>query len=118
MMLHFSADELQLMVDFFEERLRGLDDEIAHTERRNARITLEQEEKMVQEVEDKIMRRDLAFTADELEFLLDFLGSRTQKLRSEIYHTDGREYKQMLLNRLETLERMHDKVTEACCMTV
>lgn len=118
MILHFSADELQLMVDFFEEQLRGLDDEIAHTERRNARITLEQEEKMVQEVEDKIMRRDLAFTADELEFLLDFLGSRTQKLRSEIYHTDGREYKQVLLNRLETLERMHDKVTEACCMTV
>lgn len=118
MILHFLPDELQLMVDFFEERLRGLDDEIAHTERRNARITLEQEEKMVQEVEDKIMRRDLAFTADELEFLLDFLGSRAQKMRTEVYHTDAREYKQMLLNRLEILERMHDKVTEACCMTV
>lgn len=118
MILQLSPEELQLLVDLFEDRLRGLDDEIARTDRRNARITLEQEEKMVQEVEDKVMRRDLTFTTDELEFLLDFLGSRTQKLRAEIYHTDAREYKQMLRARQQVLERVHDKVTEACCMTV
>ena len=118
MILQLSPEELQLLVDLFEDRLRGLDDEIARTDRRNARITLEQEEKTVQEVEDKVMRRDLTFTTDELEFLLDFLGSRAQKLRTEIYHTDSREYKQMLRVRQQVLERIHDKVTEACCMTV
>ena len=118
MILQLSPDELQLLVDLCEVRLRGLDDEIAHTERRNARITLEQEEKIVQEVEDKIMRHDLAFSSDELEFLLDFLGDRTQKLRMEISHTDNRDYKQMLRARQEVLERVYDKVTEVCCMTM
>jgi hypothetical protein len=118
MMLQLSPEELQLIVDLFEERLHGLEVEIARTERRNARITLEQEEKMVQEVEDRVMRRDLAFSADELEFLLDFVGSRAQQLRTELYHTDNREYRQNLRARLELLEHAHDRVTEACCMTV
>ena len=118
MILQLSPEELQLLVDLFEDRLSGLDDEIARTDCRNARITLEQEEKMVQEVEDKVMQRDLTFTTDELEFLLDFLGIRAQKLRTEIYHTDSREYKQMLRTRQQVLERVHDKVTEVCCRTV
>jgi hypothetical protein len=118
MILQLVPEELQLLVDLFEERLRGLDYEIARTDRRNARITLEQEEKIVQQVEDKVMRRDLTFTADELEFLMDFLGNRAQKLRVEISHTDNRAYKQMLRQRQEVLERTQDKVTEACCMTI
>jgi len=116
MILQFTPEELQMMVDLFEERLRGLDDEIAHTDRRNTRVVLEQQEKMLQEVEDKVMRHDVAFTADELEFLLDYIGERVQKLRMEIYRTDAREFKQVLRTRQEVLERIHDKITEACCM--
>lgn len=116
MILQFEPEELQLIVDLLEDRLRLLDVEISHTERRNARDVLEQEEKIVKQVEDKVMAHDLAWSVDELDFMFDFLSHRSNELRHEISHTDSRELKQALRMRQQTLEKTQDKVTEACCM--
>jgi hypothetical protein len=116
MILQFQPEELQLIVNLLEDRLRFLDVEIARTDRRNARDILEQEEKVVKQIEDKVMAHDLAWSVDELDFMIDFLSHRSQELRHEISRTDNRDYKQALRLRQQTLEKTQDKVTEACCM--
>ena len=117
MTLQFTNEELQLIVELLEERLRALDMEIAHTERKVYRSILEQQEKQLDQLEDKVIAHDLSFAADELEGLLDFLTVKSRELRNEISRTENREYKQMLRGRQEILEHAEDKVTEACCMT-
>jgi hypothetical protein len=117
MTLQFTNEELQLMVELLEEQLRSLDSEIAHTERRVYRSILEQQEKQLDQLENKVIAHDLSFATDELECLLDFLTAKSRELRNEIARTDNREYKQILRNRQEILEHTEDKVTEACCMT-
>lgn len=45
----------------------------------------------------------IQFSVNEAQLLADTLGRRTSELRHEIARTDDREFKQMLLQKLETL---------------
>ncbi len=54
---------------------------------------------------------DIHLNDREREFLVDLLEERHLALQREIRHTDHREYKQLLHDRLELLEKLLDRVS-------
>ena len=65
---------------------------------------------------DRVLRRDLRFDFTELEELADILAAQAQQVSDEIVRERDAERKQNLQNRQESLQRIRDKVTEACAM--
>lgn len=53
---------------------------------------------------------DVHLSETEREFLVDLLEERHLALQREIRHTDHREFKQLLHERLELLEILLDRV--------
>ncbi len=47
---------------------------------------------------------EIHITPDQLGFLLEILERELRGLRSEIHHTDSRDYRERLLARRKTLE--------------
>lgn len=53
---------------------------------------------------------DVHLSETEREFLVDLLEERHLALQREIRHTDHHEFKQILHDRLEMLEKLLDRV--------
>ena len=81
-----------------------------------ADVLLEEDPKQYGEIIGKVMARDLRFDAGELEQTAELLAIKKRRLTEEIAaQTDG-VLKGQLQQRLTLLERVLERVNEACVM--
>jgi hypothetical protein len=116
MQLLLTVDELQVTVDVLEQRSRELMSEIARTERADFKYRLQNRQHFLDELENKLIRRDLQLSADELDVLATELSQCDRALILECAKTSHRDFRDSLMQREHLLLRVRDKVTEACAM--
>lgn len=81
-----------------------------------ANILLEQASREYDEIVNKVMARDLRFDSDELEQTADILVRKKRSLKGEIAQQPDTALKPELQARLALLERILERVNEACVM--
>jgi hypothetical protein len=116
MQLRLSPAELQLTVDLLEQRSRELVQELARTERSDFKARLQNEQRFLDELENRLIRKDLQLSADELDVLATELSQCDRALIEECVKTNHRDFKESVEVRQEVLQRVRDKVVEACAM--
>lgn len=94
MQFHLEADELKLLADVLLERDSQQDGELL----------------------DKVMARDLRFDSGELEQTAEILAGKKRSLKDEISLQADPGLKTKLQGRLALLERVLERVNEACVM--
>lgn len=94
MQFHLDTDELNLLAD----------------------VLLEQRARQYNELLNKVMARDLRFDAGELEQTADLLAGKKRSLKDEITRQSDPALKAALQGRLALLERVLERVNEACVM--
>jgi hypothetical protein len=94
MQFHLETDELKLLAD----------------------VLLEQDPRQYNELLNKVMARDLRFDAGELEQTADLLAGEKRSLKDEIARQRNAALKTELEGRLALLERVLERVNEACVM--
>ncbi len=82
-----------------------------------ANVLLEQDPVKYNEILTKLMAHDLRLDAGELEDTAELLAEKKRSLRDEIARQPNPELKMELQRQLELLERVLDRVTEACFMS-
>jgi hypothetical protein len=81
-----------------------------------ANVLLEQDAKQYGEILDKVMAHDLRLDAGELLDSATALETKKQSLRAEIAAQPDAAKKAALESKLALLERVLDRVNEACVM--
>ena len=81
-----------------------------------ANVLLEQELRQYKELLHKVMVRDLRFDAGELEQTADILAGKKRSLKDEIARQPNAALKTELQRQLALLERVLERVNEACVM--
>jgi len=96
MQLHLDTAELNLLADVLLQvkSTSGADDDLL----------------------DKILAKDLRLDSDELEKLGDLLGKRSRQLKDEIARAQGSPAALVLQQKLGLLQRVLERVNEACVM--
>jgi len=94
MQFPLETDELKLLADVLLEQDPGKNDALLN----------------------KVMARDLRWDVDELEQTADLLAAKERSLRDEISRQTNPARKAELQQRLALLERVLEKVNEACVM--
>ncbi|HKH97712.1 MAG TPA: hypothetical protein VJ999_01285 [Candidatus Sulfotelmatobacter sp.] len=82
-----------------------------------ADVLLEQDARQYGEILSKVLDRDFRFDCGELEQTADLLAEKKRSLKEEIARQPNPELKTELQRQLELLERVLDRVTEACVMS-
>lgn len=116
MQLQLLLEERQLIIDVVERRNCQLKGELARTGRREYEKALKAEQQYLEDIETKLVRNLLEFSADELDTLAAELGQYERELLFEIARTESRDLRRSLQHKERTLQRVRDKVTEACAM--
>jgi len=116
MQLLFTIDELQLVIDIFEQHSRQLMNEIAHTESSEFKHKLQNRQLFLDELENKLIRHELQLSVDELDVLSTELEQCDRELLLEAARTNHRDLKHSLQDRERLLQGVRDKVVEACAM--
>ncbi len=116
MQLWFNVDEYELLANLLMQRDRELREELARTDAREFKCSLQQELQMLGGLENKILGKDLQLGANELDFLAEVMNHCYRELAREIAGTDRREFRNFLQRRAELLGRVRDRVVEACAM--
>ncbi|MGA9881566.1 MAG: hypothetical protein WBQ15_22645 [Candidatus Sulfotelmatobacter sp.] len=94
MQFHLETDELKLL----------------------ANVLLEQDPRQYNELLNKVMARDLCFDSGELEQTAELLAGKKRSLKNEIARQSDGTPKAELQRQLTLLERVLEKVNEACVM--
>ena len=94
MQFHLETDELKLLAD----------------------VLLEQDPRQYNELLNKVLARDLRFDAGELEQTADLLAGKKRSLKDEIGRQPDGALKTELHRQLALLERVLERVNEACVM--
>jgi len=94
MQLHLEAEELKLLAD----------------------LLLEQDQRAYADLLEKVLARDLRFDSDQLEQTADLLAAREHDLKRELAQEKNSTRQPELQRRLALLERVLEKVNEACVM--
>lgn len=116
MLLQFTSDELKLLTDVLEQRDRELRYRIIQTDDDSLRQRLEKMQRLLDELEHKLLRRQPELTAEELDLLGEIVDHCERGLTTEIARAGDREFRQALENREHLLRPLHDKVVELCEM--
>lgn len=116
MQLQFTSDELQLTVDLLEQRDHELRNEIVHTDHNDLKFRLNNEEKLLEELEDKLIGKNLQLSIDELDLLSSELSRCDRALIAEAARSTHLEFKRSLQEKETLLQHVRDKVIEACAM--
>lgn len=94
MQFHLEADELKLL----------------------ANVLLEEDSQQYDEILNKVMTCDLRFDAGEFEQTADLLVNKKRALKAEISLQPNPVAKRQLESQLALLERVLERVNEACVM--
>ncbi len=116
MLLQFASDELQLLTDVLEQRDRELRNQIIATDDDNLRDRMERTQRLLEELEHKLVRRQPELTTAELDLLGEVVDQCERGLTAEIARVEDREFRQTLEEREHMLRPIHDKVVELCEM--
>ncbi len=81
-----------------------------------ANVLLEQDPRPYQELLNKVMARDLRLDAGELEQAADLLAGKKTSLKEEIARQPDSALKAKLQSQLALLEKVLERVNEACVM--
>ena len=81
-----------------------------------ANVLLEQDSPQYNEILNKVMAHDLRLDAGELEKAADLLAAKKQRLKDEIAECPVDGQKKELERQLALLERVLERVNEACVM--
>jgi len=81
-----------------------------------ANILLEQDSQPYAEILKKVLARDLRFDGDELERTGELLADKKRSLKDEIARQPDAALKAELERRLALLNRVLERVNEACVM--
>jgi len=81
-----------------------------------ANILLEQDPRPYQELLNKVTAHDMRLDADELEQAATLLANKKRSLKDEIDRESNAALKTDMQQRLALLERVLEKVSEACVM--
>ncbi len=81
-----------------------------------ANVLLEQDPRPYQDLLNKVMARDLRLDADELEQAANLLAGKKRSLQDEIVRQPDAKLKTELQRQLALLERVLERVNEACVM--
>jgi hypothetical protein len=81
-----------------------------------ADVLLEQDPRQYNELLNKVMARDLRFDSGELEQTADLLAGKKTSLKDAIAQQPNPALKAELQRRLALLERVLERVNEACVM--
>jgi hypothetical protein len=81
-----------------------------------ADVLLEQDPRQYSELLNKVMARDLRFDSGELEQTADLLAGQKTSLKDAIAQQANPALKAELQRRLALLERVLERVNEACVM--
>ena len=77
---------------------------------------MEQDPRQYNELLSKVMARDLRFDSGELEQTADILAGKKRNLKDEIARQPDAALKLELQRQLALLERVQERVNEACVM--
>ncbi len=116
MLLQFTSDELQLLTDVLEQRDRELRNRIIGTDDDDLRHRLEKTQRLLEELEHKLVCGQPELTTDELDLLGEVVDQSERGLAAEIARVEDREFRQTLEKREHMLRPVHDKVVELCEM--
>ena len=94
MQFHLEADELKLL----------------------ANVLLEQDPRQYNELLKKVLAHDLRFDSGELEQTADLLAGKKRSLQDDIARQPNAVLKTELQRQLALLERVLERVNEACVM--
>ena len=94
MQFHLETDELKLL----------------------ANVLLEKDPRQYNEILNKVMARDLRFDSGELEQTAELLAGKKRALQDEIARQPDSTLKIELQRKLALLERVLERVNEACVM--
>jgi hypothetical protein len=94
MQFHLEADELKLL----------------------ANVLLEQDPRQYNELLKKVLAHDLRFDSGELEQTAEILAGKKRSLKDEIARQPDAALKMELQRQLALLERVLERVNEACVM--
>ncbi|HYW40921.1 MAG TPA: hypothetical protein VE957_22655 [Terriglobales bacterium] len=81
-----------------------------------ANVLLEQDPRQYNELLNKVLARDLRFDSGELEQTADLLAGKKRSLKDEIARQPNAALKLELQRQLALLERVLERVNEACVM--
>ncbi|MGA7559999.1 MAG: hypothetical protein WCF61_00790 [Terriglobales bacterium] len=81
-----------------------------------ANVLLEQDPRPYKELLDKVMARDLRLDSGELEQAGELLAAKKRSLHAEIDRQTNAAVKTQLERELALLERVLERVNEACVM--
>jgi hypothetical protein len=81
-----------------------------------ANVLLEQDPKQYNELLTKVMAHDLRFDSGELEQTAELLAVKKRSLKDEIVRQLDATLKTKLEQQLALLERVQERVNEACVM--
>jgi hypothetical protein len=94
MQFHLEADELNLL----------------------ANVLLEQDPRQYNELLKKVLAHDLRFDSGELEQTAELLAGKKRSLKDEVARQPDGTLKTELQRQLTLLERVQERVNEACVM--
>ncbi len=110
MQLNFSSDEYAILAEALAHRDREFREEITRTDNRDFRRALRLRQEALDELENKIVRKDVDFQAGELDLLAEVIDHCDRELTTEIIRTDRRDFRDTLRRRAELLGHVRDKV--------
>lgn len=116
MQLRFTLEEITLLTTLLEDCERQLRFSAANEGGDQALATRRRKHACVEGLLDSISNAHPAFDADQLDDLVEALRGCKQQQALQLASTNDAASRNMLEERLSTLEQILDKVTEACAM--
>ena len=117
MQLHLEPDELNLLANILLERVGTVSTAQAPSSGSvQSDRSVGQSPRFMNDVLDKVLARDLRLDSDELEGVADLLRAQKRTLTEGIAHPENAAHKIELQQKLGLLERVLERVTEACVM--
>jgi len=116
MQLHLETDELDLLANVLMQRIGEMAAQAVAAGPVKLVIGLAPDPRRYDDLLDKVLARDVKFDSDELECVADLLTSQTHNLRDEIARQPSAALKTELQKKLAVLERVLERVDEACVM--
>jgi hypothetical protein len=117
MQLHLETDELNLLANILLERVGTISAaQPSSSGSAQSDRSVGQSSRFFDDILDKVLARDLRLDSDELEGVADLLRAQKHKLTESIAHPENAAQKIELQRKLGLLERVLERVTEACVM--
>ncbi|HEY4899687.1 MAG TPA: hypothetical protein VIH91_02595 [Terriglobales bacterium] len=116
MQLHLETDELDLLANILVQRIGETAAQAISAGPVKPSIGLAPDPRRYDDLLDKVLARDLKFDSDELECVAGLLTGQERDLRDEIARQPNAALKNELQKQLAVLERVLERVDEACVM--